>query len=286
MLISVVCLVGLAFANFPYSYWTFPFVLIFIASLMGVSLGEKTHYFRLLIIVMVALGVGVAVTIVSFPNVNMLTTLAIPLLFVAFSTLLYGVAKALRQKSIALFGRGFLSLAIIILLFGVFQSAGAKTTITVDNVTPNTPITAMQYTIQLSDLTSTKSSTLVYGEQVGNVVPESASLTAHVTIQHGGEAYSSTLDASIYANYGVILKPLIISTWTGDIYMHLENSEALYNALMSTFSGIATVPDAVSVTVQNSPMIYLVWAGVALMLVGMSIQFASDLVQQKQESKN
>ena len=288
ILISVVCLVGLAFADFHYSYWTFPFVLIFIASLMGVSLGEKTHYFRLLIIVMVALGVGVAVTIVGFPNVNMLTTLSIPLLFVAFSMILYGVGKSLRHKSLRLVGQSFLSLAIIVLLFGVFLSAGAKTAVTVNNVKADTAVEALQFNIQLLHLTSSKSSTEVYIEQTGGVAPEYASMTADVAVQQSGKTYVGTLVASLYPNYpaGLVLRPLIITTETGDIYLHFGDSDALYSALVSTYNGISTVPDAVSVTVQNSPMIYLVWTGVALMLVGMSIQFASDLVRQKQESKN
>jgi cytochrome c biogenesis factor len=277
ILISVVCLVGLAFADFPYSYWTFPFVLIFVASLMGFSFDEKTHYARLLIIVIVALGVGIAVTIVGLPNVNMLTTLTTPLLFVAFSTLLYGVVKALRKKSMVLFGRGFLSLAVVVLFFGVFLSAGAKTTITVDNVAPNTPTTAMQFNIQLSNLTFSKSSTEVYSEQVGNIVPEYVTMAAGVTVQDAGETYVGTLVASYYANYGLILKPLIISTETGDIYMHIEYSNALQSVLLSSYSGIIIIPDSVSVMVQNSPLIYLVWAGVALMLVGMAVQFAGDL---------
>ena len=54
-------------------------------------------------------------------------------------------------------------------------------------------------------------------------------------------------------------------------------TDSLYNALVQTYNGNATIPEAVSVTVQNSPMIYLVWGGVAIMLAGISVQFASEL---------
>jgi cytochrome c biogenesis factor len=287
ILISVICLVGLAFANFAYSYWTFPFVLIFVASLMGFSLGEKTHYARLLMVVMVALGVGVAVTVVGFPAVNMLTILTIPLLFVAFSVLLHGVVKSVRHKSLYLLGQCFLSLAIVVLLFGVFLSAGAKIAVTVDNVKANTAVEALHFSVQLSHLTSSRSSTEIYSEQTGIIAPEFSTITADVTVQRSGRSYVGTLVASLYPNYpGLVLRPLIIATETGDIYLHFEPTNPLYSALVSTYSGIDTVPEEVSVTVQNSPMIYLVWAGVALMLVGMSIQFAGDLMRQKQESKN
>jgi cytochrome c biogenesis factor len=71
-----------------------------------------------------------------------------------------------------------------------------------------------------------------------------------------------------------------MTTATGDIYVHLEYSDSLYNALVQTLEGNSSVPEEVSVTVQNSPLIYLVWAGVALMLVGISVQFVGDLKTQ------
>jgi cytochrome c biogenesis factor len=282
ILISAVCLIGLAFTNFAYSYWTFPFVLIFVIALIGFSLDEKTHYARLLLIVLVALGIGVAVTLIGFPNVNPLTMFSVPLLAVAFSTLFYRILKSVRRKSLTLFGQGFLSIAIIVLLLGIFLSAGAKTTITIDNVKTNTQVEAMQLGIQLFNLRISNSSTEVYNKQVGAVIPEYSTIQAEVTVQQSEKTYDGTLIASFYPNYGLVINPLIITTETGDIYLHLEYSDSLYNALVDVYSGNSTVPDNVSVTVQYSPMIYLVWAGVALMLIGMSIQFAGELLPQKQ----
>jgi cytochrome c biogenesis factor len=275
--IAVVCLVGLAFPNFSYSYATFPFVLIFTISLLGFGFGEKTHYLRLLLIVAVAIGVGVVASFIGLPNVNILTTLAFPLLLTTFLILLYGVINAFRLKSMTLFSRAFLALSIIVLLFGVFMSAGVKTTTTIDNVKVNTLTSALQYNIQLSDLTSNQSLTQVYSEKTGKIVPEYATLSAHVIVQHDSEVYDGTLIASVYSNYGVMLRPLIISTASGDIYLHFEYTDTFYNALVSTYSGSPMVPDALSVTLQNNPMIYLVWTGVALMCCGIAIQFADKL---------
>jgi cytochrome c biogenesis factor len=286
ILLSAVCLIGLCFANFAYSYWTFPFVLIFVISVIGISLDEKTHYARLLLIVLVAVGIGVAVTLIGFPNVNSLTTFTVPLLAVAFSTLFYKILKSIKRKSLPLFGQGFLSIAIIVLLLGIFLSAGAKTTVTVDNAKTDTQVEAMQLALQLSNLSISNSSAEVYNEQVGAVIPECSTLEADVTVQQSEKVYDGTLVASFYPNFGFVIKPLIITTETGDIYLHLEYSDTLYNALVEVYNGNSTVPDEVSITVQYSPMIYLVWTGVGLMLIGISVQFVADLLPQNQMKLN
>jgi cytochrome c biogenesis factor len=277
-------LVGLAFSNFAYSYWTFPFVLVFVTSLIGFSFNERTHYTRVLELVLIALGVGIGVAFSGLFEANLLTLLTVPVLVLAFAALLYKVVKSIRLKS-QLFGQAFLNLALIVLLIGVFISAGAKTTITVNDVKLNTPTNAIQMKIELSNMIVSNSSTRVYNEQVDIVIPECSTVQADVTIQQMGRTYDGDLIISFYPNYGLVVKPLIISTEMGDIYLHFEYSDSLYDALTQEYLGNSTVPDTVSVTVQNSPMIYLVWTGVTLMLIGISVQFVSDLAPQKQQFK-
>jgi cytochrome c-type biogenesis protein CcmF len=56
--IAIVCFAGLAFTNFSYNLWTFPFVMAFVAALIGCSFTEKTPFVRLLLIVVGALAAG------------------------------------------------------------------------------------------------------------------------------------------------------------------------------------------------------------------------------------
>ena len=282
IIIAIVCLVGLAVSNFSYNYFTFPFVLIFVFGLIGFSLNEKTHYARLLLIAVIILGIGAAITVVGFPNVNLLTTLSLPLLILAFSTLLYKVAKTIQGKSLRLLGQSLFNLALIVLLLGVFVSAGAKTTTTLTNVKTDTPVDATQFRIELFNLVITNSSELIYNEQTAAIIPEYSTVKVDVTIQQSENTYTGHLTASFYPNYGLILRPLILTTAIGDLYAHLDFtdpilSDPLYNALVQTLEGHSFVPEELSVTVQTNPMVYLVWGGVALMLVGISIQFAGDL---------
>jgi cytochrome c-type biogenesis protein CcmF len=284
ILIAVVCLVGLAFPNFSYNYWTFPFVVTFVLALIGLSLDEKTQYVRLLLITLIALGIGGAISLIGFPNVNLLTTITLPLLFVALSIIIYKVAKTFRRKSLMLLGQNVFNLALIVLLLGVFISAGAKTSATLANVKTNTPIEIAQARIELSNLTVTNSSAVIYNEQAAAILPECSTLNADVTIQQSERTYSGDLSASFYPNYGLVLRPLILTTTTGDLYMHLDYTDSLYNALVQTITGKSSVPEEVSVTVQINPLIYLVWGGVAVMISGIFVQFVADLRQKTQST--
>jgi c-type cytochrome biogenesis protein CcmF len=277
--IALVCLVGLAFPDFPYNYWTFPFVMIFVVALIGCSLGEKTRFVRLLLVSAGALGVGGILTVLRFPDVNVLTVLSIPLLIVAFSTLFYRLARVLRHRSVRLIGRSLLHLAIIVLLIGVFVSAGTKSTATIANVTINVPVEILQTKLQITNFTADNSAATVYNEQLDAIVPEYSSLVFDVTIQYFGRTYQGSLCASFYPNYGLVLRPLIMTTERGDVYVHLDYTDTLYDALVQKLAGNAVVPENVSITVQTSPLIYLVWAGIALMIVGISLQSVLDLTK-------
>jgi len=277
---ALVCLIGLAFPNFSYNQWTFPFVMILVMALIGYSLDEKTHYVRLLLMVLIALVTGL-ILIIGFPAVNVLATLSMPLLILAFSALSYKVFKVLRRKSWQLFGRSLFNLAIIILLLGVFISTGAKNTSTLTNIKMKTPAEAMQIEVELTDILLLNSSALVYNEQLHEIISEYSTLIVDVTIQQFGKTFRGSLSASFYPNYGLVLRPLIITTETGDIYVHLEYTESLYNALVQALNGNSIIPVDISITLQTNPMIYLVWAGVTLMIIGIFVEFVGDLTDKR-----
>ncbi len=280
ILIAVVCLVGLAFPGFAYSYWTYPFVVLFVVALIGYSFNEKTHYARQLLIVAISLVAGVAISLIGFASVNILVTLTVPLLLAAFFCLIYKLTRTIRRRS--LLGQSIFALALIVLLLGVFMSAGTKTVVTLNDVKINTPQKAMQFDIVVTGIHIENSTTQVYNSQANTVIPEYSIIKADVTMRDSDRTYQGTLSASLYPNYGLVIKPLIITTETGDLYVHIEFTDSLYNTLMQTSSGNSVAPNEVAISVQNSPLIYLVWAGVVLMAIAISIQFASDLFSQKE----
>ena len=283
ILIAIVCLVGLAFKNFSYSYWTFPFVLIFIISLIGFSFEEKTHYARVLIIVLISMGLGAGASLFGFSGVNFLTVFTVPLLIIALLLLLFKVFKSIRRKSRFL-GQSFLGVATIVLLLGVFISAGAKETVNISDAKADTSIDALQLRITISNFTSSRSLTNIYNEKVAAVISEYSTIQADVTVHQSERNYAGILLANFYPNYGLLLKPLIISTETGDFYIHFDYSDSLYNALAQSYTGNTTIPEELSITMQNIPRVYLVWTGVALMLAGISVQLVEELTYRKERT--
>jgi cytochrome c-type biogenesis protein CcmF len=282
ILTALVCLVGLAFPNFPYNYWTFPFVIVFIVALIGCSLGEKTRFARLFLVATIFFGFGVFMFLLPVFAINILAILSLPLLILAFLTSFRKLIQALRRKEVRLIGRTILHFGIIALLIGVFISAGAKDTSTIMDVKLNEQVEALQTKLQITNFTANNSTVTVYNEQLDAIVPEYSYVNFDVMVQYLGKTYEGSLWAGFYPNYGLVLRPLIIATETGDIYMHLEYTDSLYDVLVQTLAGNATIPKNIAVTVQTSPLVYLVWAGMALMVIGVSFQSIVNSIPKKE----
>jgi cytochrome c-type biogenesis protein CcmF len=284
--IAIICFAGLAFPNFSYNMWTFPFVMAFIAALIGCSFSEKTRFVRLLLIVIGTLAVSLFMVLIQVPAIHVLSVLSLPLLSVAILAAFHKLIRVSRKKAIKLFGQSLVHLGIIALLIGVFVSAGAKSTRTIAAVEPGIsyPLSS-GVAIETGVFTVSTSQSNVYNEELGAVVPECSSISGDITIQYMGKTYHNSLSASFYPNYGLVIRPLIITTETGDIYLHLDYTDELYDSLTQTLTGNTVTPESVAVTVQISPLIYLVWAGVALMVVSISLQAVIDLAQKSKKGQ-
>jgi c-type cytochrome biogenesis protein CcmF len=275
IIISIVCLAGLAFKDFPYSYFTYPFVLLFIISLVGFSLDDKTHYVRQFLIVVISLVAGGVLSAAGLFSENILLTLTAPLFLVVLALLLYRLAKSARRKTL-LWQRLF-GLAVVVMLLGVFVSGGAKTSTTITDVKSNVSTDTLGATIQVANIKIINATSKVYNTQAQNVLPQYSAVTADVTIHYLDAIYSGEVSASFYPNYGLAMTPLIVNTPSGDLYVHLEINEDLYNILLAQLTGNSTTPATVTLTVQRIPMVYLVWVGVILMVLSMILECAVDL---------
>jgi cytochrome c biogenesis factor len=221
--------------------------------------------------------------LIQFPAINVLAILSLPLLSVAVVAVFYKLIRVSRRKAVKRFGQSLLHIGIIVLLIGVFVSAGAKSTTTITDVKQGTPVERLGVTLETGDFTVSSSQSNVYNEELGAVVPECSSINGDVTIQYLGKTYHSSLSASYYPNYGLVIRPLVVSTEAGDVYLHFDCTSELYDSLTQELTGNTVAPESVAVTVQISPLIYLVWAGVAVMVVSISLQATVDLSQGKQE---
>ncbi len=281
--IAIVCFAGLFVTNFSYNAWTFPFVIIFIAALIGCSFNEKTHFARFVLTVIGALVAGFVMVLIRFPTIHAYAVLSLPLLIVAVLVASYKLIRATRKKSIKL-GQSLVYLGIIVLLIGVFVSEGSKSTGTISNVEPGGSYSFnSEVTIETGVFVASSSQSNIYNAELVAVVPEFSSVKADVTIHYLGKTYHGNLYASLYPNYGLVIRPLVVSTELGDLYLHLSYTNELYDSLVQTLTGNNIAPESIDMTIQISPLIYLVWIGIALIALGISLQLIIDLTQKREE---
>ncbi len=295
MLIFLVCFWGLVFPIIGgtflenpmstgidfYNNWNFPFVMAFVAALIGCSMYEKIGFRKFALLVVGALGAGVVLVPVQWPTPNLLANLGLPLLIVALLAVVYRLVRVLarREKSLRLFGRSLLHFAIIVTLIGVFVSSTTKLVSGEILAIPNTTIRTLGLRIELKNFTVYTGTGNVHSTQLGRCVPEYSALRMDVEIEHGGSIYHRALWIRFYTLYGVAHTPLIITTWTGDLYINMLHTESMHNALMQALMGVEVSPDDLIVTVERIPMVYLVWAGVILLTIGMAIPLVKELVR-------
>lgn len=274
--IAMVCFVGLAFPNFSYNYWTFPFVLALIAGLIGYSLNENAPFARLVLLTIGGLAAGFVASLLPL-NLHILASLGIPLAVIAVLTTFYKTVQLAWRKSVKRFGRNLMHLGVILILLGVFVSAGAKTSTTFTDVRLNSSVEEMGVKLMITDFSVGSSQSRVYHEQLDDLIPEHSFLEADTTVQYLGNTYHRTLRADFYPNYGLVLRPLIISTLTGDLYVHFNYTESMSTSVVEALREETVLPNTVDIMVQTSPLIYLLWAGIGVMFLGIATQLFAEI---------
>lgn len=59
----------------------------------------------------------------------------------------------------------------------------------------------------------------------------------------------------------------------------MHPTESMYGALEQALVGREVLPEDLTVTVERIPMVYLVWAGITLMSVGIAVPLVKELVR-------
>ncbi len=293
--ILLVCFVGVAFPIVAgallssslktepafYYNWIFPFAMAFVVGLIGCSMHGITGFKRFALLVAIALGAGVVLVQAQWPTPVFLANMGIPLLAVGLFAALYRMVSVLpkNKRSLRQFGRSLLHLAIIITLVGVFFSSAAKQENMIVDARPNTRIETLGLAIDLKNFTVYTGTGRVYSMQWGLSVPESSALKMDVTIEQGGRFYASVLWIHYYTLHGIVSTPLIITTLTGDIYLRLLQTESMTNSLLNALDGKQVIPEDLILSVEVNPAVYLVWAGVALMSLGIAVPLLREILK-------
>jgi len=264
-----------------YNTWNFPFVMGFVAALVGCSVHDKLRLRTFAVLVIGALAAGFLFVQLQFPTPNLLANLGLPLLMLGLLAVTYGLARDLlnRKWVTRRSGRRILHLGIIITLIGVFISSATRQTSVIQDARPNTSLDALGLRIELENFTVYNGTGSVYSEVAGWTVPEYSALRMDVVIEQGGSTYNGALWIRLYTLQPPppVSTPLIITTWTGDIYLHMYHTASMYNSLVQALMDRRVLPEDLTVIVETIPMVYLVWAGVVLMCFGAAMPVAVEL---------
>jgi len=263
-----------------YNRWCYPFTLVFVAALMGCSMSMKVKRFIWLIASIAA--IGVILVLLRVPTPNWMANFGLPLLLAAGFAIAYYLGSALCTKggrqSPYIWGKTLIHIAIIIILIGVFVSSTVQTESRGIIVKPNSTVDALGAKITLGTPTIYPGRGHVYASAKHFfTMPEYSGLAVDVSIVDGTTVYTNkSLRMYYYTNYGILSKPLIISTLRGDLYIFMEHTNSSYNSLFYALMGEKQQPADFRIKVKRVPLIWLVWSGVILLAAGMVILICDE----------
>ncbi len=253
-----------------YTTWIFPFAMTFVTALIGCSIYDQIKLKGFLLLLAVTLTVGGVLVIGELPTPNSLANLGIPLLVVGLVATAYKLLKSLtrHRKTFRQFGRSLLHLAIIMTLMGVFFSSASKQVSGEVLTQPESTVQTLGLKIAIKNFTIIKGTGNVHSLEWQTCVPEYAALKLDITIEQGSQVIETALWIRRYTLYGIVSPTLIISSWDGDLYIRLLHTESIANSLQEALMNREIYPQDLIVTVEKSPLIYLIWGGVTLMTIG------------------
>lgn len=293
MFVMLICFSGVAFPLIAgvfqpgplstkmefYNNWNFPFVLAFVAALIGCNVYDKLDLRRYTLLVVGAVGVGATLALVGQPTPNFLANLGLPLTIVALIVIGYRLISFLpkKRRSFRQFGRTLLHLGVIVTLLGVFVSSTTKQMSGNILTRPNATVDTLGLTLELENFT-------MYGG-AGNVhlsdrcYPEYSAMMMDITIKQGSYVHRGALWNRFYTAHGIVSTPLIIPTWEGDLYIHMHHTNSTYSALVHALMGTEANPEDLVITVERIPFVHLVWVGVSMLSIGMAASLVREVLE-------
>jgi len=262
-----------------YNKWCFPFTLAFAAALAGCNIGMKMKSYAMLIIAVLCAGAVLAA--LGQPTPNPLANFGLPLLLVAGIAIAYNFARLLSKKNFSsrLWGKTIIHLAIIVILIGVFISSAAETDSGNILAKPDSVIEPLGMQMALNNFTLYPGTGSVYYPKHALVGPEHSALKMDITIKEGGKVHQEALWMYYYVNAvgPVVSEPLIISTLAGDMYISMQPTDSSVNSMFYALMGQEVQPEDSVINVKRVPLIWLVWLGILLLGIGMTVLLLGEL---------
>ena len=259
----------------------FPLILALAAAFIGCGSSLTRERFAGLLILTLAIG-GIC-SLLRFPTPDTLVNFSLPLLVVSGVIILVRLGLSLRKKyfSSRLTGRTLIHFSLILILLGVLISSAAETETISVPVRTGSSADLFGTSIVVTDIFVYPGVGQVYYPSHGFVGPEHAGLTVLAEVENTEIHGQRMLVMSYYPLYGMVSVPTVISTPGRDFYISVHPSNTSQNTLRGALMGMNVSPDEVVLSMKVVPFIALIWAGIALMVLGMTMILVGELVRRR-----
>jgi cytochrome c-type biogenesis protein CcmF len=301
VMISLVCFWGLAFPIFNsavtgsevsmdvefFNRWTYPFALLFMASLTGCHLHDKLNMKTYSGLVGVLIVLGIIGAFMGLPTSNMLVNLGIPLTFAALGAIIYGIVAPFIKGRISwhIISRRLLHLGIVLVMLGILLGSPAKIDYGEFVVKPNSYLDLGPMRVEFEEFEIVEPFGDVYDLKNLDFVtnPEAVGFKIPVTVTDGGSRLTGVVDIYLYTIYGLVSRPLVLRNLRNDVYIVLQQTQSIYSAMDHTLRGIPIAPSEFAVSVLVFPLMNLIWVGSLLMSLGIIIPIVNAFKLRKTE---
>ena len=266
-----------------YNYWNFPFMAGFIFALIGYSLHRKGSLKTFLALTIAISMVSAIFVFIRWPTNNILANVGLPLLIVGLSTGLLSLGLSFKIRSVHSIGRALIHIGLIVLLIGVFFSATSQQYSTVSDIKLGSTFQTAGLNVTLLDCSVFVDNNTI--EITQGVLPQSSRLQLNAMISDDSTSYKTQFCVDLYTAYGLVNQPTIIRTGTDDIYIHLNVTQDMYDALLNSLVGSTSQPETFVVMVERIPMINIIWIGVAILISGCSVPLVMEALLDRKQSK-
>jgi cytochrome c biogenesis factor len=252
-----------------FNKWTYPFVLVFLASLIGCHLFDKLDIRRYTAILFGSVAIGVVGAMGSFPTSNMMANLGLPLTLVSLIVVLYNLVNRLLKKRSLHFSRGFLHLGVVLIVLGILLSSTNE--VNYGELIAQTDSTLDLGNIELTfgDFTSIPPTGLVAADGLSSeFIPEFTGLMIPATVNKGSLSSKGDVFIMLYNLHGIVSRPTVIRNLGSEVYIVLHQSQTVYRALSHQLQGTPFIPEEFVVSVIYIPFMNLIWLGTLLMCLG------------------
>jgi len=252
-----------------FNKWTYPFVLVFLAGLVGCHLFEHLDMRKYSAALFGAIALGFIGVVMEFPTRNSMANLGLPLTVIAGVSVAYNLIRSLLKKRTTQISRSLLHLGIVIILLGILISSTNEVNYGELVGTPRGSLDLGDIELDFGEFTIIEATGLIASDITSqDFTPEFTGLKLPVTVTKNGASYTKEVYIMLYSAHGIVSRPTVIRAPGYDVYLVLHQSMIVYRSMIHQLQGINLIPNEFVLSVIYFPMMNLIWLGTLIMCIG------------------